>query len=202
MGDKCNCPIVSTSFSATLLGNWDKDWPFPVLWPLLGLPDSLTYWMQNPQFNSSIDLLVISMCKAVSCVVEKGYLLWPVHSFGRNSVSLCSTSFCSPRPNLPVTLDISWLPTFAFQSPMMNRTSFGGVSSRRSSRSSQNWSASSASMVGAQTWITVMLNGLPWKWTKIILSFLRLHPSTAIWTLLLVMRATPFLLWEWDSCPQ
>ena len=29
-------------------------------------------------------------------------------------------------------------------------------------------------------WITVILNGLPWKWTEIILSFLRLHPRTAL----------------------
>ena len=29
----------------------------------------------------------------------------------------------------------------------------------------------------------VMLNGLPWKQTKIIQSFLRLHPGTAFWTL-------------------
>ena len=28
-----------------------------------------------------------------------------------------------------------------------------------------------------------MLNGLPWKWTEIILSFLKLHPSTAFRTL-------------------
>ena len=34
--------------------------------------------------------------------------------------------------------------------------------------------------------------------TEIILSFLRLHPSTAFQTLLLTMRATPFL--QWDSC--
>ena len=32
MGDECNCLMVSTFF-----GNWDEDWPFPVLWPLLGL---------------------------------------------------------------------------------------------------------------------------------------------------------------------
>ena len=25
MGDECNCPMVSTFFSTTLLGNWDKD---------------------------------------------------------------------------------------------------------------------------------------------------------------------------------
>ena len=30
--------------------------------------------------------------------------------------------------------------------------------------------------------ITVILNDLPWKWTEIILSFLRLHLSTALWT--------------------
>ena len=35
-------------------------------------------------------------------------------------------------------------------------------------------------MVGAETWITVILNGLPWKQTEIILSFLRLHPSTVL----------------------
>ena len=49
-----------------------------------------------------------------------------------NSVSLCPASFCTPRPNLPVFPDISRLPTFAFQPPIMKRTSFGGVSSRRS----------------------------------------------------------------------
>ena len=43
MRDECNCPIVSTFFGTTLLGNRDEDQPFPVLWPLLGLPDLLTY---------------------------------------------------------------------------------------------------------------------------------------------------------------
>ena len=33
------------------------------------------------------------------------------------------------------------------------------------------------------TWITVILNGLPWKQTEIILSFLRLHPTTEFRTL-------------------
>ena len=47
MGYECNCLIISIFFSTTLLGNWDEDWLFPVLWPLLGLPDLLTYWMQH-----------------------------------------------------------------------------------------------------------------------------------------------------------
>ena len=50
----------------------------------------------------------------------------------QNSISLCPASFCIPRPNLPVTPGVSWLPTFAFHSPIMKRTSFLGVSSKRS----------------------------------------------------------------------
>ena len=40
------------------------------------------------------------------------------------SVSICPASFCTSRPNLPVTPGVSSLPTFAFQSPIMKRTSF------------------------------------------------------------------------------
>ena len=65
---------------------------------------------------------------------------------------------------------------FALQSPKMQRTYFWGVSSKISCRSSQNHSpsASSALLVGTQTWITVILNCLFWKRTEIRLSFLRL----------------------------
>ena len=39
-------------------------------------------------------------------------------------------------------------------------------------------------MVGAWTWLTVILNGFLWKQIEIILSVLRLHsPNTAFWTL-------------------
>ena len=42
----------------------------------------------------------------------------------QNSASLYLASFCTPRPNLLVTPGIFWLPTFAFPSLMMKRTSF------------------------------------------------------------------------------
>ena len=42
----------------------------------------------------------------------------------RNSVNLCPASFCTAEPNLPVIPGISRLPNFAFQSPVMKRTSF------------------------------------------------------------------------------
>ena len=47
IGDECNCPMVSAFFGTTLLEDWHEDWPFPALWPLLCLPNLLTYWMQN-----------------------------------------------------------------------------------------------------------------------------------------------------------
>ena len=31
--DECNCLMVRTFFSTTLLGNWDEDWPFSVATP-------------------------------------------------------------------------------------------------------------------------------------------------------------------------
>ena len=42
----------------------------------------------------------------------------------QNFVSLCPASFCTPLKNFPVILGISRLPTFVFQSPMMQRKSF------------------------------------------------------------------------------
>ena len=72
----------------------------------------LTIWW-DPCVESSFVLL------------QEGVLLWSVHSLlYPNSVSLCPTSSCTPRPNLPVTPGISLLPTFAFQSPMMKSPSF------------------------------------------------------------------------------
>ena len=37
----------------------------------------------------------------------------------QNCISLCPASFHIPRPNLPVTPGVSWLPTFTFQSPVI-----------------------------------------------------------------------------------
>ena len=47
-----NCRVVWPFFGIALLWDWNKKWPFPVLWPLLSFPNLLTYWMQH--FNSII----------------------------------------------------------------------------------------------------------------------------------------------------
>ena len=38
MWGECNCVVVSTFFGIAFLWDWNKNWPFPVLWPLLSFP--------------------------------------------------------------------------------------------------------------------------------------------------------------------
>ena len=35
MWDECNCAVVWAFFGIAFLWDWNKNWPFPVLWPLL-----------------------------------------------------------------------------------------------------------------------------------------------------------------------
>ena len=50
--DECNCAVVWTFFGIAFLWDWNEDWPFPVLWPLLSFPNLLAYWVQH--FHSII----------------------------------------------------------------------------------------------------------------------------------------------------
>ena len=52
MWDKCNSSVVWAFFDIAFLWDWNENWPFPVLWPLLSFPDFLTYWVQH--FHSII----------------------------------------------------------------------------------------------------------------------------------------------------
>ena len=50
--DECNCVVVWTFFGIAFLWDWDENWPFPVLWPLLSFPNLLASWVQH--FHSII----------------------------------------------------------------------------------------------------------------------------------------------------
>ena len=43
----CNCVVVWTFFSIAFLWDWNENWPFPVLWPLLSFPNLTAYWVQH-----------------------------------------------------------------------------------------------------------------------------------------------------------
>ena len=115
--------LRASSFRASSFRIWNSS---------AGIPSPPSLAAKN--IINLISVLTIWWC---SCV-ESSLVLWKrvfamTSAFSQhNSVSLCPALFCSPRPNLPITPGISWLPTSAFQSPVMKRTSFSGV--RRSCR--------------------------------------------------------------------
>ena len=52
MWNKHSCVVVWTFFGIALLWDWNENWPFPVLWPLLSFPNLLAYWVQH--YNGTI----------------------------------------------------------------------------------------------------------------------------------------------------
>ena len=39
MWDECSCAVVWAFFCIAFLWDWNENWPFPVLWPLLSFPN-------------------------------------------------------------------------------------------------------------------------------------------------------------------
>ena len=45
--DECNCAVVWAFFGIAFFWDWNENWPFSVLWPLLSFPNLLAYWVQH-----------------------------------------------------------------------------------------------------------------------------------------------------------
>ena len=122
----------------------------------------------------------------------KGYLLWPACYFDKTLLAFAS-SFCTPRPNLPVTLGISWLPAFAFQFSLMKRTSFFLLLFLEGVVGLHSISQLPASLASLGHRL-----GLLWCWMVCLgneprsSSIFEVAPNTAFQSLLLTLRATPF----------
>ena len=52
MWDEYNCAVVWAFFGIAFLWDWNENWLFLVLWPLLSFPNLLAYWVQH--FHSII----------------------------------------------------------------------------------------------------------------------------------------------------
>ena len=149
----------------------------------------------------------MSMCRVFSCVVGRGCLLRPVHFLGK-TLSVFALLHCVFQGQICLLLQVFLDFLLLHSSPLWWKGHLfsvlvlkGLVGLHRTVQLQllQRYWLGHGHWLG-HSWITVILNGLPWKQTEIILPFLRLHPSTAFRTLLLTMMAIPFLLR--DSCPQ
>ena len=78
-GDECNYPMVGTFFCATLLGNWDKDWPFPVLIWIFNNINSSNTWAWSIFLFPSI--LFNSFHQCLIFLSTHLSLSWPLNLF-------------------------------------------------------------------------------------------------------------------------
>ena len=137
----------------------------------------------------------MSTCRVVSCVSGGGCLLCPVRSPGNILLALfCFILYSKAK----LSCCSNYLLTFYFCIPLLFKVYHfflvlfleGLVNFHRQIN---------LTFFSISSW-DIDMDYCDTEWTEIILSFLRLCPSTAFQTLLLCMRATPFLLR--DSCPQ
>ena len=134
------------------------------------------------QSDFGLNHLVMSICRVFSCVVGRGCLLWPVCSFGKTLLAFALLHFVLQGQTcllLQVSLDFLllhsnplWWKGHLFWGVLVLEGLVGLHRTIQLQLLQHYWSG-----------ITVILNGLPWKRTEIILSFLRLYPSTAFQTL-------------------
>ena len=94
---------------------------FQVLFLLTVWSFSIFGCKEYNQSDFGINHWVMSMCKVFSCVFGRGCLLWPVHSLGKTLLALSLLRFVLKAKFAYYS---TWLPTFAFQSPIMKRTFF------------------------------------------------------------------------------
>ena len=100
MWNQCNCTVVWTFFfGIALLWDWNENWPFPVLWPLLSFPNVLAYWVQH--FHAS-SFRILNSSSGISspplalfvAVLPKAHLTSLSRMFGSRWVIIAWRSFC------------------------------------------------------------------------------------------------------------
>ena len=79
--DECNCVVVWAFFSIAFIWNWNENWPFPVLWPLLSF--SICWPIECSTFTASSFRIWNSSTKIPSLpltmfivMLSKAHLTW------------------------------------------------------------------------------------------------------------------------------
>ena len=103
----------------------------------------------------------MSMCRVLCCwkrvLAMTSVLPW------QNSIGLCPTSFHTPRPNLPLSPGVPWLPTFAFPSPVMIKVKETQVRQyvlREGIREQTHWNHNHRKLANLITWTTALSNSM------------------------------------------
>ena len=155
----------------------------------------------------------MSICRAISCVVGKGCLLWPICCLGKTLLPFASMLHFALQSQTCLLLQISldflllqssplwwklhlcFFLSFFFSFFFLMLVLEGLVGLHRTGQLQLLRHQCLRHRLRLLWCLMVCLGN-----KQVILSFLRLHPRTAFWTLLLTIRSSPFLLR--DSCLQ
>ena len=94
--DECNCAVVWAFTGIALLWDWNENWPFPVLWPLLSTPPQYTLPGQNATsftqggiMSCAHSLSYVQLCDPLDCslpgISQARILEWIAISSSRGS---------------------------------------------------------------------------------------------------------------------
>ena len=67
--DECNCAVIWTFFGLALLWDWNENWPFPVLWPLLHFPNLLLHSVTKLFVVFAGIILIEHVADSSSCIL-------------------------------------------------------------------------------------------------------------------------------------
>ena len=108
--------VFPTFFNLSLNLAIRSSWSEPQSAPSLVFADCMSFSIfgckEYYQSDFSIDHLVMSMCRVFSCVVGRGYLIWPVPSLGNTLLAFDLVHFvfqCQTCLLLQVALDFLFL---------------------------------------------------------------------------------------------
>ena len=88
MWDDLNCAVVWTFFGTAFLWDWNENWPFPALWPLLSFQNLLAYeWSTSTAssfriWNSSSGIPLLPLALFIVILLKAHVVILPkAHSY-------------------------------------------------------------------------------------------------------------------------
>ena len=94
MWDECNYVVVWAFFGIAFLWDWNENWPFPVLWPLLSFPNLLAYWVQHFTYFTHDSVYLLIPCSQFAPLSSGNH--WYIHYIWLFSyIHLCIIYFCN-----------------------------------------------------------------------------------------------------------
>ena len=125
--DEYSCAVVWAFFGIASLWDWNENWPFPVLWPLLSSPNLLAYWV--PSHPLALFIMMLSKAHLTShsrmsgsrWVITSSWLSGSWWSFLYSSSVYSCHLFLVSSASVSSTPFLSYIePIFAWNDPLVS----------------------------------------------------------------------------------